>query len=82
MNDSSPIFEELWAELPDGQQMTALINGKFGWLMYIRENADPGFSSRNPNYDGPDDAEIEYVVSNGQRDRYPAAWALPVEDVR
>ena len=50
------------------------INGDFGWLMYLRGNGDPGFSSRNPNYDGPPDAQIDYELSNGQRDLYPASW--------
>lgn len=78
---SSP-FEEVWLESPDGQSMCALINGKLGWLMYLRENGDPGFSSRNPRYSGPPDAVIEYWLNNGQQDLYPAAWALPTADVR
>ncbi len=35
-----------------------------------------------PDNNGPPDAEIEYFMSNGQRDVYPAAWALPVAEVR
>jgi hypothetical protein len=75
-------FEEVWAESPDGQALCALINGDRGWLMYLREEGDAGFSSRNPTYDGPPDAQIEYELSNGQRDLYPASWALPVAEVR
>jgi hypothetical protein len=41
-----------------------------------------GFRSRNPEYDGPPDARIEYFLSNGQRDIYPASWAFPVGEVR
>ncbi len=47
--------------------------------MHLRENGDSGFSSRNPEYDGPAGAEIEYRLNNGQHDLYPASWALPVE---
>jgi hypothetical protein len=75
-------FAEAWVETPDGQSMYALINGDRGWLMYLRENGDSGFSSRNPNYGGPANAEIEYRLSNGQHDLYPASWALPVAEVR
>jgi hypothetical protein len=62
--------------------MCALINGDRGWLMYLREEGDSGFSSRNPKYDGPSDAEIEYELSHGQHDFYPASWALPIAEVR
>jgi len=61
--------------------MCALINGDQGWLMYLREPGDSGFSSRNPDYAGPADATIDYLLSNGQRDEYPASWALPLEVV-
>ena len=79
--DQSP-FDDVWVTLPDGQIMSALINGEVGWLMYTREEGDAGFSSRNPHYDGPQDAEIEFVLSNGQRDLCPASWALPIAEVR
>jgi hypothetical protein len=75
-------FEEIWLESPDGELLCALINGDVGWLMYLDEEGEPGFSSRNPNYDGPPDAEIEYELDNGQHDFYPASWALPVAEVR
>ncbi len=45
-------FDEVWVNLPDGQAMCALINDDFGWLMYLRENGDAGFSSRNPDSPG------------------------------
>ncbi|SRR5579883_2451546 len=84
MATTRPGFEGIWLELPDGQTIAALINGGLGlgWLMYMRWNGDAGFSSRNPRYDGPPDAEIEYDLSNGQRDLYPASWAFPVGEVR
>ena len=75
-------FEELWVESPDGPSLSAFINGDRGWLMYLREPGDSGFHSRNPDYDGPADAQIEYRLSNGQHDLYPASWALPIAEVR
>jgi Immunity protein Imm1 len=75
-------FDEIWENLPDGQALCALINADRGWLMYLRENGDSGFTSRNPDYYGPKDATIEYVLSNGQHDLYPASWALPISVIR
>jgi hypothetical protein len=75
-------FSETWVESPDGQALCALVNGDRGWLMYLRHDGDAGFSSRDPDYAGPADAEVEYRLSNGQRDSYPASWALPVAEVR
>ncbi|MBA4032005.1 MAG: hypothetical protein C0478_14095 [Planctomyces sp.] len=75
-------FENHWLNSSDGQSLCALINGDLGWLMYLRYEGDSGFSSRNPDYDGPPDAEIEYVLDNGQHDFYPASWAIPVTVVR
>ncbi len=69
-------------DLPDGQAMCALIHGEVGWLMYLRENGDAWFSSQIPNYTGSADAQIEYYLSIGQYDTYPASWALPVEVVQ
>ena len=62
--------------------MAALINGEVGWLMYLRENGDPGFSSRNPAFSGDADALIDYHLENGQHDQYPASWALPLDQVQ
>jgi Immunity protein Imm1 len=74
-------FREVWVNTEDGQTLCALINGDLGWLMYLRESGDAGFSSRNPEFTGPEDEIVEYYLSNGQRDEYPRAWALPVADV-
>src|SRR3982074_2601339 len=75
---SSQQYREIWADTPDGQIMGELINGDRGFLIYIymRKVADPGSSSRCPNYAGPSNAVIEYVLSNGQRDEHPASFAI------
>ena len=73
---------EVWTYSADGQSLCALLSGDVGWLMYLRENGDTGFSTRNPNYRGPNDTIIEYRLENGQTDTYPAAWALPVTELQ
>jgi hypothetical protein len=60
-----------------GPCLTALIHGGQGWLMYLRFDGDPGFSTRNPAHHGPPDALVTYTLSNGQGDEYPASWAYP-----
>ncbi len=67
----------------DEQVMMAFINGDYGWLMYLRENGDSGFSSRNPNYKGTEDSNdrMDFMLSNGQLDYYPLSYVLPVEQV-
>jgi hypothetical protein len=75
-------FDEVWLHSPSGEALCALISGARGWLMYLREEGDSGFSSRNPAYEGDPEATIEYILSNGQRDAYPASWALPLEEVQ
>jgi hypothetical protein len=74
-------FREIWLESADGQLLCVLINGDVGWMMYLREATDAGFSSRNPDYDGPADAMVEYRLCNGQHNAYPRAWAYPIQVV-
>jgi hypothetical protein len=75
-------YDQIVVEADDGQVLYALINGNLGWLMYLRESGDAGFSSRNPNYDGPTDAVLDYRLSNGQVDEYPLSWALPAQEIQ
>jgi len=42
----------------------------------VRHEGDAGFSTRDPQYTGPQKAMIEYYLSNGQRDEYPVAWNI------
>jgi len=70
-------FCEVWLYADSGwPAICALVNGGSAWLMFLREEGDSGFSTRNPNYSGPQDAVIEYFLGNGQRDEYPAEWDI------
>jgi hypothetical protein len=70
-------YREVWINVTDGPALCALFSGGTGWLMYIRESGDAGFSSRNLNYEGKANAVLEYRLGNGQHEFYPASWALP-----
>lgn len=74
-------YKEVWIKTDDGQSMCALINGNNGWLMYLRFNGDAGFSSRNPDYDGDQNAMMDFCLNNGQLDEYPLSWVLPIHMV-
>src|SRR5918996_4002273 len=65
-------FAEVWVMHGRFPALCALLNGDRGWLTCLRAEGDAGFSSRNPGYAGPPDAEIEFTLSTGQVDRYPA----------
>jgi hypothetical protein len=80
MRTQPPGYREIWHEAPDGGSLCALINDirGIGWLMYLREYGDAGFSSRNPEYTGPADATEYFWLSNGQCDSYPVAYCYPV----
>ena len=73
---------ELWVSTPGCQSLCALISGEVGWLMYLRQEGDAGFSTRNPSFTGLSDAVIEYRLDNGQVDSYPASWALPLPEIQ
>jgi hypothetical protein len=70
-------FSEVWINHTGGwPAICALVNGEAAWLMYMRYEGDAGFSTRNPLYAEPARAVIEYHLSNGQQDEYPAAWNI------
>jgi hypothetical protein len=76
-------FLEIW--LQGGAQwpaICALVNNEAAWLMFVRHEGDAGFSTTNPSYAGPQDAAIEYYLSNGQRDEYPASWNITTAEAR
>ena len=72
---------EIWLNHQDGPALCALMNANGGWLMFLREEGDAGFSSRNPAIDPGDGATETYRLANGQMDEYPRAWAFERSDV-
>ena len=48
--------------------------------MFMRFERDAGFSTRNGTYAGPRQAVIEYYLSDGQRDEYPASWNITTNE--
>jgi len=77
---NSSQFKEICIDGPNGQSLCALINGKIGWLMYLRYNGDAGYSTRNP--EETSDAALDFRLSNGQLDTYPRNWTYPVSAIK
>ena len=69
-------FLEVWLNVDNGPSICAHMNRDVGWVMYLRENGDPGFSSRNPALNGTEKKLIEFELSNGQMDEYPGSWTF------
>jgi len=82
-------FEDKLANAPQAQRyidisidhnsfpsILTLINDEYGWMLFFRYDGDAGFHTINKNYDGNDFDVLEYYLSNGQLDEYPAKYAL------
>jgi hypothetical protein len=67
---------ELWLSVFEGPSICMLRNGEHAFLMYLRFSGDSGFVSTN---ESTNEEPIEYRLSNGQVDRYPQSWCLPIE---
>jgi len=73
-------YKEIWLRKQSGESICALINGNFGWLMYLSHRNDVGYSSRNPEIES--DEMITFQLNNGQIDKYPKNWVYPVIVIR
>lgn len=75
-------FSEIWLITDDdGPSLTILVNGIHAWLMYLYNQEDAsGSISRNPHYSGSTEVTMQFFLNNGQKEEYPIAWTLPLED--
>lgn len=71
-------MSEIWKSYGE-KRLSALLNEECGWLMWLAEEGDPGFSSRG---DSSAVGETRFRLNNGQLDLYPSAWVLPLETVQ
>jgi hypothetical protein len=72
VHDPTVAIEELrsfWADLPNyGEVWVERLDGT-------------RVCTRNPRYSGSPGATLDFVLSNGERDSFPAAWTYPTGDV-
>jgi len=70
-------FMDISLRVSDGfPVICALFNSEAAWLMYLQYDGDAGFSTRDPDYIGSEDDNIEYYLNNGQLDECPASWNI------
>jgi hypothetical protein len=70
-------YREVQLTSPAGPSLFMLRSHDRALLMFLREGGDAGFTSRA---DGavPGPERREFLLSNGQRDEYPASWTVSV----
>lgn len=73
-------FSEVWLEVGvKGPSLVMLVNGRDALLIYFPGHGKLfGFTSRNPAYNGAPDAQIEFILANGDMEDYPARWTVPL----
>jgi hypothetical protein len=67
-------------EHDDGMIPTGAVYSNGAFLLYQQDDNDAGFTSRNPDYRGPEDAVFPFILDNGQRDEIPALWVIPFQE--
>jgi hypothetical protein len=73
-------FAEIWISGHGTSALCVLKNNHQAFLLYLRENRDSGFCSRNK--EGNETKLIEFKLSNGQYDEYPENWVVPYEKAK
>lgn len=74
-------YKEIWIDGEKEWSLMALINGDWGWLMYLNQDTQECFTSRNPDYTGLEDETMEFYLSNGQLDHYPMSYIIHIEQI-
>lgn len=73
-------FIEIWLNEINGAALCVLVNRDKAFLMFLRAEGDSGFTSRDPDYSGSADSQIEFLLANGQRDEYSAQWCVSITE--
>lgn len=67
-------------EHDDGMILTGAAYSDGAFLLYQQDDNDSGFTSRNPDYRGSEDAVLPFILDNGQQDEIPASWVIPLQE--
>jgi hypothetical protein len=73
-------YLELWLTLPADICISTLINDSRALVIFGRYDGDAGLSSRSRDDTDDSGQQLEFYLSNGQRDEYPLAWTIPTKD--
>jgi hypothetical protein len=72
-------YLEVWVE-KGTEAICMLANGSQAWLMYLLNQDDECYSTRNPKVDDDTDECLDFYLSNGQRDVYPVSYLITKEE--
>ncbi len=71
-------YNEIWATQSDCSSLCLLTNSSRAFVLYLRYPGDSGLIATTN--DQVTNTMIEFKLSNGQLDEYPARWTVPVHD--
>ncbi len=74
-------FGELWLHAVAGQALAVLWNDNRAFMMYLREEGDPGTYAYEPEHQGTSKGTIEFRLANGQSDVHPLSDTVSLEAV-
>ena len=72
-------YAEIWLSQGTAKALSLLVNRDLAWIMYLVNIDEQCWHSVESRSSGASDATLEFVLANGQRDEYPASWAVPTE---
>lgn len=70
-------FGEVWLSGHGDSSLCLLKTSDRALLMFLRDPGDVGFTSRADDAFSTCTSDLEFELSNGQRDSHPAAWTVP-----
>jgi hypothetical protein len=73
--------QEFWLTSPGGARLCMLRSAGRALLLFLRGDADGGFSSRAGG-EVVGEPMVQFRLANGQRDAYPASWTVSAERAR
>ena len=73
-------FAELWLRGHAESALCLLRSGDRAFLMFLRFSGDSGFTSRAGDAFADRADDLEFALSNGQHDSYPASWTISLEE--
>ena len=70
-------FSEVWLSGHGDSSLCLLKTSDRALLMFLGYSGDVGFTSRADDTFSSSTSDLEFELSNGQRDWHPAAWTVP-----
>jgi hypothetical protein len=73
-------YGAFWLEADNGESLAIFINVVNACMFYIKEEGDSGLSSLSHIYADNFDDTREFIIDNYQRDEYPLAMVIPLNE--